>query len=81
MVTKKTTKKKATEDKVVKKKVTTLPPNPTREYGASVRHVRVGIEKAALLISKFEFRCISSGNGVYELIADSRANRAFEEAK
>jgi len=81
MVTKKTTKKKATEDKVVKKKVATLPPNPTREYGASVRHIRVDLKEAARLISEFEFRCISSGNGVYELIADSRANRAYEEAK
>ena len=81
MTTKKAAKKKAVVEKPVKKKVVTLPPNPTREYGATVRQIRVGLEEAARLISKHEFRCISSDNGVYELIADSRANRAYEEAK
>ena len=59
----------------------TLPPNPKRNYGAAVRRMTTDLKTAAGLITKFGFRTINREGDKVMLIADSTANRAYEESK
>ena len=62
-------------------KAITMPPNPTRAYGATVRSVKCSAKEAAALVSDFEFRIVADNAGTFELVADAVANKAFEASR
>ncbi len=55
-----------------------FPPNPSRNYGATVFSVRTDDkEKAAEYVSKHGFRVTSKGASHYELVADALAYASY----
>jgi len=71
---------KATKPKKAKRaKRATIPPNPTRTYGATVYTRRTeDTAEAARLIGDCEFRLVTTGPDGYHLIADSAAYAKYK---